>query len=50
MKLFKCQGCSQLVYFENTACVRCGRRLGYLPDRFALTALEHVHGAPVHQH
>ena len=29
MKLFKCQNCNQLIYFENTSCVRCGHALGY---------------------
>ena len=39
MKLFECQHCGQLLYFENTRCERCGRVLGYLPDRALLTAL-----------
>lgn len=30
MKLFKCQQCDQLLYFENTRCERCGHALGYL--------------------
>jgi len=40
MKLFECLGCGQPVYFENTACESCGRRLGYLPHDGVLTALE----------
>jgi hypothetical protein len=40
MKLFKCQACAQLLYFENRRCERCARRLGYLPDKFTLSALE----------
>jgi hypothetical protein len=32
MKLFKCQWCGQMLYFENGWCESCGRRLGYLPD------------------
>jgi hypothetical protein len=40
MKLFKCQACGQLLYFENTACVNCGRRLGFLPERTLLSAVE----------
>jgi hypothetical protein len=40
MKLFKCQACGQLLYFENRACERCGHRLGYLPEIGALSALE----------
>jgi hypothetical protein len=40
MKLFSCQGCGQLLYFENWRCEVCGRLLGYLPDRAEITALE----------
>ena len=40
MKLFKCQACGQLLHFENTSCLRCGRRLGYLADANGLSALE----------
>ena len=29
MKLFKCQACGQVLYFENTHCERCSRQLGY---------------------
>jgi hypothetical protein len=39
MKLFECQHCGQLLYFENTRCERCGHVLGYLPDRTMLSAL-----------
>jgi hypothetical protein len=40
MKLFKCQACDQLLYFENHACERCGHRQGYQPDASTLSALE----------
>jgi hypothetical protein len=40
MKLFACQSCGQVVYFENTKCERCGHRLGYLPPVFRISALE----------
>jgi hypothetical protein len=40
MKLFTCQACGQLLYFENTACVSCGHRLGYLPETAQLSAVE----------
>jgi hypothetical protein len=40
MKLFECQNCGQLLYFENTRCESCGFRLGYLPSREAVTALK----------
>ena len=40
VKLFACQHCGQLLDFENTMCERCGRALGYLPERATLTALD----------
>ena len=40
MKLFECQHCRQLLYFENTQCVSCGHRLGYLPSKETVSALE----------
>jgi hypothetical protein len=40
MKLFKCQSCGQLLYFENRTCQNCLRRLGYLPRENVLSALE----------
>jgi hypothetical protein len=40
MRLFKCQRCAQLLYFENTQCENCGAQLGYLPDASMLSALE----------
>lgn len=39
MKLFKCQVCAQLIYFENTRCERCGHTLGYEPLQNQLLAL-----------
>jgi hypothetical protein len=42
MKLFKCQSCAQLVYFENTICEKCSHRLGFLPEITTVTALEPV--------
>ena len=32
MKIFHCDHCDQLVFFENTVCVNCERRLAYLSD------------------
>ncbi len=40
MKLFKCQTCGQMLYFENSWCESCGRRLGYLPDIGILSGVE----------
>jgi hypothetical protein len=40
MKLFKCQYCGQLLYFENNKCEKCSRRLGYIANAETLSALE----------
>jgi hypothetical protein len=40
VKIFTCQYCGQLLFFENTKCEQCSRRLGYLPDEGMLSALE----------
>jgi hypothetical protein len=40
MKLFKCQACGQLLYFENRRCEKCGHRLGYLPADDKVHAVE----------
>ncbi|MFN4088963.1 MAG: putative zinc-binding metallopeptidase [Alphaproteobacteria bacterium] len=39
MRLFECQHCGQLVYFENTHCERCGHSLGFRVEDMALHAL-----------
>ena len=40
MKLFKCQHCGQMLYFQNRQCQNCGRRLGYDADSAALWSLD----------
>jgi hypothetical protein len=40
MRLFGCQNCGQVLFFENQQCGRCGKRLGYLPTRSELSVLE----------
>jgi len=40
MKLFQCQSCAQLVYFENGVCESCSHALGFLPAQTLLSALE----------
>lgn len=40
MKLFKCQSCGQMLFFENVRCERCGHTLGYLPEQGTLSAVE----------
>ena len=44
MKLFSCQGCGQLLYFENVLCEACGRALGYLTDLTEISALDPAPG------
>ncbi|MBV8912228.1 MAG: putative zinc-binding peptidase [Acetobacteraceae bacterium] len=48
MKLFKCQSCGQVLFFENRLCGRCGHRLGFLPTLGDLSALEHGRGGDWH--
>jgi hypothetical protein len=40
MKLFKCQHCEQLLYFENTKCEKCSYPLGFIPEIMTVSALE----------
>jgi hypothetical protein len=40
MKLFACQRCHQIVFFESVACTRCGATLAYLEDRRVLAAVQ----------
>lgn len=40
MRLFNCEVCGQLLYFENTRCESCGATLGYIPGVNRLSALE----------
>ncbi len=40
MKIFHCDKCGQLVYFENTRCVACGSALAFLSDAAEMGALE----------
>lgn len=44
MKLFRCQSCGNIVYFENRSCERCGHRLAYSPEEGTITALEPAGG------
>jgi hypothetical protein len=44
MKLFRCQACDNIVYFESRTCGRCGHRLGYVPELEIIAAVEPVGG------
>lgn len=39
MKTFRCQ-CSNILHFENSRCLVCGRELGYIPEQGVMSALE----------
>ncbi len=40
MRLFSCQSCAQILFFENTRCERCRHALGFWPGSGALETLE----------
>ena len=40
MRAFGCPGCGQLVFFENSACLRCGTALGFDSPTLDLVALD----------
>lgn len=42
MKIFHCDHCQNLVFFENIRCVNCGNTLAFLPDLAEMASLEPV--------
>ena len=40
MKLFRCDHCSNVIYFENTVCESCGHTLGYWHEANMMVSLE----------
>lgn len=40
MRAFACERCGQLVFFENTVCLRCGTPLGYDPFTRSMVAVD----------
>ena len=40
MKVFRCDHCRHLVFFENVRCVTCERQLAYLPDLGVVGSLD----------
>ena len=40
MRTFHCDHCSQLLFFENFACVSCGRQVAYLQDLQTIGSLD----------
>ena len=44
MRIFHCDHCDHLVFFENHSCVSCSRRLAFLPDIREIGSLDAVGG------
>jgi hypothetical protein len=44
MKVFHCDHCGHLLFFENTHCVRCGQLVAYLPDLALVGSLDQNQG------
>ena len=40
MKLFVCQACGNVLYFENRACERCGHQVAFLSEKETMSAIE----------
>ena len=40
MKIFHCDHCGHLLFFENNECVACGHRVAYLPDLQLVASLD----------
>jgi hypothetical protein len=40
MRAFTCDRCGQLVFFENSVCLRCSAALGFAPSRLDLVAVD----------
>lgn len=45
MQAFRCSVCGQLLFFDNSACLRCGSALGFVLEHRDLVALRPVAGA-----
>jgi hypothetical protein len=48
MRVFHCDHCRQLIFFENTICRKCGHTLAYLPGLQVLASLDPA-GSPAGQ-
>jgi hypothetical protein len=42
MKVFHCDHCGQLLFFENVTCVSCGRALAYVPELMEVASLDPI--------
>jgi len=46
VKIFHCDHCRNLLFFENERCVKCGHAIAYLPDLGVIGSLEATGEAP----
>jgi hypothetical protein len=46
MRIFHCDHCRHLLFFENVSCLKCGHALAYLPDLRVIGSLEPAGDAP----
>jgi hypothetical protein len=46
MKIFHCDHCDHLIFFENSQCTQCGHVLAYLPDIAQMGSLDPDPGQP----
>jgi hypothetical protein len=44
VKLFVCQSCGNVLYFENRTCGRCGHRLAFLPEKMTFSPADRIGG------
>jgi hypothetical protein len=42
MKLYTCDKCGNLLYFENSVCLKCGHALGFDPDKLDLVTISAI--------
>jgi len=49
MKLFKCDSCGQLLYFENSVCECCKHALGFIPEDLNLVTLVQDNNSPFYR-
>lgn len=48
MRSFACVQCGQLLFFENTHCLRCGATLGFIPEQRSLQVVEETRHGSMH--
>lgn len=42
MKIYNCNVCEELIYFENSKCLNCGSELGYIPVIDCMSVIQSV--------